>query len=766
MSKKKESAGKAASLDTDTIVLHPYTEDAYLRYSMAVVRDRAIAQIQDGQKPVQKRILYDMRDLGLSSDAKAVKSARVVGDVLGKLHPHGDSSVYDALVRMAQGFTLRYPLIHGEGNFGSRDGDPAAAYRYTECKLAAFSDILLSELDRGTVDFVNNFDNTRTEPAILPARLPVLLLNGSMGIAVGMASGIPPHNLIEVGRAVRQLIDKPKTSDAEMLAHILGPDFPEGGQLITPREEMLAAYATGRGTLHLRARYEVEELARGQWQLVITELPYQIKASSVLEEIEALCNPQASANAKSITQKQSNVKQAALMLLEKATDESGKDALVRLVITPRSSKQSVDELVSFLFANTELETTISINLTFIGLDGSPQTRGVAEMLRQWSQFRLKTVERRIAFDLEKLRRRIHLLEGRMLVFLNVDKVIKCIRESDDPKADLMAKFKLTDPQAEDILEMRLRALARLEGIRIEKELTDARVQEAHLVSQIATDKSLRKQVVSELDADIAKYGTPRRTIIKEEPRAKGQAAAAVTKSLVDDPITVLVSKNLWIRARPGHDLDPATVGWKAGDAEFAIIKTRTTHPVLFLDSTGRAYSIDGAAIPTSRGDGVPLSTLIELQDGAKLSHVFSDDSESEYVFCGSEGYGFRAPLKALVARPRAGKAFLTLQEGELPLRPVASNPKGFVACGSSDGRLLIFPMEELKQLDKGKGVKIMVLAEGEKMVALLVGEGEPWELPLEGKATKFIVKGEDWAKYCMHRARRGCQLPKKSVLAG
>lgn len=763
MSKKERQPEQNKNTSSaDEVLLHQYTEDAYLRYAIASVKDRALAQVQDGQKPVQKRILYAMRGLGLTGEAKPVKSARVVGDVIGKLHPHGDTAVYDALVRMAQNFTLRYPVILGQGNFGSRDNDPAAAYRYTECRLDPFSDVLLSEIDRGTVDFVPNFDNTHQEPRILPARLPVLLLNGSMGIAVGMASGIPPHNLEEIGKAAQRIIEQPKTSDEEILSCIQGPDFPDGGQIISSNEEIRAAYESGRGVLRMRARYEIEELARGQWQIVINELPYQVPPCRVLAQIESICNPQA--KGKSITQTQAYLKQAALSMLEKATDESGKDAPVRIVLVPRTAKQVPEELMAFLFANTDLETSVSINLTFIALDGSPRTAGIAEILKQWCTFRVDTVRRRITFDLEKIRRRIHLLEGRMVVFLNVEEVVKTIRESDDPKADLIQKFKLTEAQAEDILEMRLRQLARLEGIRIERELKESKAEAKKLEGHLSTDKALRKEVSAEFTADVAKFASARRTLIKTEQRAESQATVA--KSVIDEPITVLVSKNLWIRARAGHGIERASVTWKTGDDELAVIETRTTQPVCFLDSKGRAYSVDAAAIPSGRGDGVPLSSLIEIQGGARVLHVLSGEAATEYVFCGEEGYGFIAPLSALVSRPRAGKAFLTLKDTEQPLKPVRiENKKGFIACGSSDGRLLIFKADEIKRLDKGKGVKLLELAAGEKMVGLLHGAGEPWELPIKGKSKGFTVQGDDWRKYCMHRARRGCQLPKKGVLA-
>lgn len=1144
---RSATAVKSSGPDQD-LILHDYTEEAYLKYAIASVKERALAQVQDGQKPVQKRILYAMRSLGLKPGVKPVKSARVVGDVIGKLHPHGDGAVYDAMVRMAQDFTLRHPVIAGQGNFGSRDGDPAAAYRYcfaagtrvatefglvpieqipqlgtlfghakevltkpceipvriqvatrgesrpalfwvnsgfqdtvrvttrrgysvrctpnepflvlnnrlafewkdaqalkigdllclqrdprltleggspfvkgfregvetaqfagyfsgrvdefggrafalhfdtrksaltaqalalevfgtdlsteiqsidghfvltlsgvsvarfanelrrggelpqgrwfpetvfrastsevsnffyglmlstsgtykragvqyaelvlgsleaaqdakllllqrlgvisgryyeidenryvmriagkeplrklfaplakkpsklptaialaektqlephvaqaisplsssvcaesevgdyffdpvrgvacdektwvydltvpvthafiangfvvhnTECRLAAFSDVLLSELDRGTVDYKPNFDNTTDEPVILPARLPVIALNGSMGIAVGMASDIPPHNLREVVSACVSLVKTPETTDDQVLEHIPGPDFPDGGQLISSAHEVQAAYLSGRGVLRVRARWVTEELARGQWQIAITELPYQVSTKRVLEQIEAICNPQPT-KGKSISQQQAYLKTAALNLLEKATDESGKDAAIRLVLSPRNSKTDPEELMAFLFANTDLEASVSVNLTFIGLDGSPQTRGLPEMLRQWCTFRVQTVRRRVQFDLKQILDRIHLLEGRMIVFLNVDEAIKVIRDSDDPKASLIARFRLSDRQAEDILEMRLRQLARLEGIKIEQELKKVQAEQAKLESYLGSESAMRALVIQELEADAATYGEDRRTLIKAERRAESQAS--ITKSVVDEPITILISRNLWIRARPGHDVDVTSINWKTGDGPLAIVKARTSQPVVMIDSKGRAYSVDAAQIPTGRGDGVPLPTMIELQEGAKLLYVLAGDPEQKYVFAGANGYGFKASLSALVARPRAGKAFLTLEDGETPLPPVKiESDQGFIAAGSSDGRLLIFPVEDVKAIDKGKGVMLLVLAEGAKMCALHFGSGEPMTLPLSGgKSDKILVKGDDWRKFCMRRARRGCQLPKKSILA-
>lgn len=747
------------STDYQTLLIHPYAEKSYLDYAMAVVTHRALGQVEDGKKPVQRRILFAMHDMGLTHAAKPRKCAAMVGEVLGKYHPHGDASVYDALVRMAQPFTLRYPLIEGQGNFGSRDGDAAAAMRYTEARLTPVASLLLSELDAGTADFIPNYDGSHTEPNRLPARLPFLLLNGAIGIAVGMACDLPPHNLREVAAAAIAVLQNPDVSVDELLDLMPGPDFPTGGQLISSRSEIRAAYGTGRGLLRLRARWKKEELARGQWQLVVTEFPYQVSAKKVLEEIEVLTNPQPRPGKKTLDQQQINLKQVALEFLEKVADESGKEDDVRLVISPRSSKLNPDELMAFLLANTSLEQSVSVNNTAIGLDGRPATKDLKTLLSEWVAYRVETVTRRTRHSLDGILRRIHLLEGRMAVYLNVDEVIQVIRNADNPAADLMAKFALTKVQADDILEMRLRQLARLDGIKVEKELAASRVEQARLETLLADSSAMRQLIVGEITADAEKFGDDRRTLIQEEARTTTQPV------VVDEPVTIILSKNLWIRAKSGHDLPEDSISYRAGDSQMFVLPARTTESIYFLDNLGRAYSVAVSALPTGRGDGAPLTAFIELQPGARIMHAIAGSSEESFLFAGQNGYGFRAPLKALLSRQKAGKAFLTLEEGELPLPPVPARP-GYVVCGSSGGKLLAFPVEEVKTLDKGgKGVQLMVLDDG--LISHLTCTPEPrytgWAR-IGDKRLPVDIAGDDWSRHCLHRARKGAFLPKHAVL--
>ena len=755
--------------DRSELPLASYAEDSYLKYAMATVKDRALLQVEDGQKPVQRRILYAMLMLGLTPDAKAVKSARIVGDVLGKYHPHGDQAAYQAAVRMAQNFTLRYPLIKGQGNFGSRDGDPAAAMRYTEAKLSAFAaGLLLEELKQGTVDYKDNYDGSEKEPVLLPARLPLTLLNGTMGIAVGMASNIPPHNLREVASAAVFVLQNPGATAAEVLAHLPGPDFPTGGQLISSPGEIANAYATGRGSLRIRSRWHREELARGQWQIIVTELPYQVSSKQILEELDTLTNPQPLAGKKQLTQQQINLKQLSLEFLERASDESDKAANVRIVLAPRTSKIDEAAMMAFLLANTSLEDTFGLNFTMLGLDGSPQTKGIVTILQEWCHYRTITVRRRTQWQLDQASKRIHILEGRMAVYLNLDRVIATIRTAEEPRTDLMTEYSLSEIQADDILEMRLRALNKLEGAKIERELADLRKEAERLDALLKSDSALRKLVVKEIEADSAKYGDDRRTLIKPEARAAGAGVAA--RTVVDEPLTVILSKNMWLRARPGHDLDLATVTYKPGDKEFIVLKTRTTLPVVFMDSMGRTYSIQASEVSTGRGDGSPLSTMIELQAGASIVHALSTSPEQMFAFAGQGGYGLMAPLQSCIASKRAGKAFLTVDAGELPMAPVqvSKDAPGWVAVGSSDGRMLAFPASEVKSLASGgKGVMLMVLEEGQTLTVVRYLE-EPrvsGTLTVKDKEVAFDLKGAEFEKHLGKRARKGCQLPKKGVWA-
>ncbi len=736
--------------DSGALPLDRYAEQAYLSYAMSVVRSRALPQVEDGLKPVQRRILFAMNEMRLAATAKHVKSARVVGDVIGKYHPHGDSSVYDAMVRVAQDFSLRYPLVDGQGNFGSRDGDGAAAMRYTECRLTPIADLLLSELDRGTVDFVANYDGTMREPRLMPARLPFVLLNGASGIAVGMATEIPPHNLREVAEAVKLLIRKPEAALEEVLPLLPGPDFPGGGQLISSPGDIRDAYATGRGSLRMRARWRIEDLARGQWRVIVEELPHGVSTASVLSEIEAITNPQPRAGKKDVSQEQKNLKQVMLGVLDSVRDESSDKAPVRIVLEPRTSKIPQDEFMAVLLAHTSLEASVPVNMTMIGsfggTGGRPAQKPLLTVLREWIEFRHVTVERRSRHRLNEVERRLHILDGRLAVFLRIEEVIRCIRESDEPKADLMARFGLTAIQAEDILEIRLRQLARLEGIKIEKERGELREEEAGLRKILGDHKELTKLVVKEITEDAKKFGDDRRTLIEAEA-----ATALAEVAIPDEPVTVIVSQNGWVRARQGHGIDPNTISYKAGDFPFLVAESRTVWPLVIVDTLGRAYSVRVADLPGGRGgrggDGVPLTTLIEFQDGAKLAQALTDAPEAQYVFANSGGYGFIASVADLVSRQRAGKAFMSLDKGEKPVKPAkvsrGDTPLSLAAI-SQNGRLLVFPLAELKVMARGRGLIIQDIDAKDALAGVAVGTtafvvagagrgGKPVELRIAGK---------------------------------
>jgi len=559
--------------DGDSVQLGLYAEKSYLEYAMSVVKSRALPQVEDGQKPVQRRVLFAMHELGLAHGAKPVKSARIVGEVLGKYHPHGDQSAYDALVRIAQDFSLRYPLIDGHGNFGSRDGDGAAAMRYTEARLTPIAELLLAEIDKGTTDFIPNYDGAFEEPVLLPARLPMLLLNGASGIAVGMATEIPSHNLGEVAEATIALIRNPELNVSDLMSYIPGPDLPGGGQIISARRDIQSAYETGRGSLKLRARWEKEELARGQWQIVVTELPQGTSAQKVLEEIEDLTNPKVKKGKKALSQEQVQTKQLILSVLDRVRDESGKDCAVRLVFEPKSSRQSPDELMTLLLAHTSLETGLSINMVMIGRDGRPGQKSLKHILQEWIDFRFVTVTRRIEHRLGQVNDRIHILEGRLIVFLNIDEVIRIIRESDEPKAALIARFNLSDRQAEDILEIRLRQLARLEGIKLEQELSELKNEKEELEHLLATPAAMQKLIIKEIEADRKKYADPRRTLIEEAEKAVLEVA------VVDEPTTIILSEKGWLRSRQGHGIDLQTLTFKDGDTLLAAIECRTVDQI-------------------------------------------------------------------------------------------------------------------------------------------------------------------------------------------
>ena len=759
------AAKPAATLPDDAMPLDLFAEQAYLAYAMSVVKSRALPQVEDGQKPVQRRILYAMHEMGLRAGAKHVKSARVVGDVLGKLHPHGDSSVYDAMVRIAQDFSLRYPLADGQGNFGSRDGDGAAAMRYTEIRLTPIAELLLSEIDRGTVDFRPNYDGNFKEPVLLPARLPFVLLNGASGIAVGMATEIPPHNLNEVAQAAIHLVRNPAATTADLLAHIQGPDYPGGGQIISPPAAIHDAYQNGRGSLRLRARWRHEELARGQWRIIVTELPHGVSVAQVMAEIESVTNPQPRSGKKDISQEQKNLKTAVLSVLDLARDESSDKETVRLLLEPKSSRQDPAAFMAVLLANTSLEISASINLTMIGCDGNPQQKNLRQIISEWVDFRYLSVERRTRLRLDEVDKRIHICDGRMIAFLRIEAVIRVIRESEEPKASLMQAFGLSQVQAEDILEIRLRQLARLEGIRIEKELGELQGERKGLQALLDSRSALTRAIIREIEADAKKHGDSRRTRI-EAVAATPSGRTELKMNLPDEPVTVILSSAGWLRSRQGHGIAPENIGYKTGDSAFAVFETRTTWPLLLLDTHGRAYTIPVAAIPGGKGDGVPLTTLVEFQEGGRMSQAISAAPEARYLFANSGGYGFVATLADLIGRNKAGKAFMTLEAGETVLPPVAVTGT-HVFAAASNGRLLVFAASEMKTLAKGRGVIIMTLERDCMLSSLGYCDGQRLSLACRerGKQFVFTLAGVDMAKYLLHRARKGCQLPGKKLPA-
>ena len=750
----------------EAITLGRYAEQAYLDYAVSVVRGRALPDVGDGQKPVQRRILYAMQAMGLAAGAKPVKSARVVGDVLGKYHPHGDQAAYDAMVRMAQNFSLRYPLVDGHGNFGSRDGDNAAAMRYTEARLTPFARLLLDELDEGTVDFIPNYDGSQQEPQQLPARLPIALLNGASGIAVGMATEMPSHNLGEIARACVALLRNPKLPDEELRALVPGPDFAGGGQIITPAADIAQIYATGRGSLKARARWQFEEMARGQWQLVVHELPPGASCQKVLEEIEELTNPKIKTGKKSLTPEQQQVKGMMLNLLDAVRDESGKDAAVRLVFEPKTSKVDRDEFVNTLLAQTSMESNVPVNLVCIGIDGRPRQKGLRDILVEWLAFRTDTVTRRTRHRLDKVIDRIHVLEGRMVVYLNVDEVIRTIRESDEPRAALMARFKLSERQAEDILEMRLRQLARLEGIKIEQELTDKRAEQGRLQELLDNPSSMKRVIVKEIESDAKQYGDERRTLIETAERA------VIEAKVPDEPVTVIASQKGWLRARQGHGHDAAQFVFKQGDEIYGAFECRTTDTLVALADNGRVFSVAVAGLPSARGDGQPVTAMIDLEAGTRIVHMIAAAPDTRWLFATRGGYGFAAGLGDLFSRNKAGKQFITLEEGDAILRPVplfAGADK--VALLSGKGKFLVFGLDEVKvQPGGGRGTILMGLDDKDGLAQVVpIGAGGLRATGVyRNKPTEDVLAGKELGPYLSKRARKGRLLdvrPKDPVLS-
>lgn len=718
----------------DYLLLGQYAERAYLAYAMSVVKGRALPDVADGQKPVQRRILYAMKDMGLVHGSKPVKSARVVGEILGKYHPHGDASAYDAMVRMAQDFTLRYPLIDGIGNFGSRDGDSAAAMRYTEARLTPIAELLLSEIDMGTVDFIPNYDGAFVEPTVLPARLPMILLNGASGIAVGLATEIPSHNLREVSAAAIALLKQPTLDTAALMQHLPGPDFAGGGQIITSPEDIQVIYAQGKGSIRVRARYEIEKLARGHWRAIVTELPPGTSAQKILAEIEEQTNPKPKTGKKNLTQEQMNTRTLMLSLLERVRDESDGQAPVRLVFEPKSSRIQPDEFMNTLLAQTSLEGNVAINLVMMGQDNKPAQKNLIQILREWLDFRILTVTRRLEYRLEQVEKRIHILQGRQTVFLHIDEVIRVIRESDEPKQELISAFGLSEIQADDILEIRLRQLARLEWIKLETELNKLQQEREQLVSLLENEIAKKNLVIKEIEVDTKLYGDNRRTLIQPAERA------TLTQMTADEPVTLVLSKKGWLKTRVGHNLDLSQTTFKEGDGLMQAVEGRTVWPVILLDSHGRAYSVDAASIPGGRGDGVPAGSLVELDQGATIVAMLTALPQQHYLLANSGGYGFVIAFKDLVSRTKNGKVVMTVNDNETLLPPLPVPAKSLSAGSqteliavSSANRLLAFPLLELKVMAKGRGLQIMSLPSDETLNFIVLSDSPEFTLETQGK---------------------------------
>ena len=726
----------------ERLPLKVFTEKAYLDYSMYVILDRALPHVGDGLKPVQRRIIYAMSELGLSSASKHKKSARTVGDVIGKFHPHGDSACYEALVLMAQPFSYRYPLVDGQGNFGAPD-DPKsfAAMRYTESKLTRYAEVLLRELGDGTVDWTPNFDGTLEEPVLLPARLPNLLLNGATGIAVGMATDIPPHNLREVAAACVRLLEEPKTTAAEIGKLIPGPDLPTGAEIITPRDELARVYATGNGAFRARARFEIED-----GEVVVTELPYQVSGARVLEQIAV------------------QMRAKKLPMIEDLRDESDHEHPTRLVITPRSNRVDVEQMMAHLFATTDLERSYRVNLNVIGRDGRPRVSGLKTLLEEWLTFRVDTVTRRLAYRLERVNARLHILDGLLIVYLNLDEVIRIVRTEDEPKPVLMSRFKLSDPQAEAILETKLRHLARLEEMKISGEQGELTRERDELEKTLKSKAKLKRLVRDEIVEDAAKYGDARRSKLVE--RAAAQAIDE-TELLVSEPVTVVVSKSGWVRAARGHEIDPRTLSFKTGDEFRSVARGRSTQQAVFLDSTGRAYSLAAHTLPSARGQGEPLSGRLDPPDGATFAGVMIGEPDERWVIASSAGYGFVVRLGELHGRNRAGKAVLKVPEGATVLAP-APRPSAdgtLLAAVNSDGRLLVFPVAELPELPRGKGNKIFGIsskkaAAGEESLVAIAAIAPGQTLRLQVGERQMALAFKDLADYRGERGQRGAVLPR------
>ncbi|KUM53429.1 DNA topoisomerase IV subunit A [Rheinheimera sp. EpRS3] len=736
---------------TETVISHDgieqlplrrFTEEAYLNYSMYVIMDRALPHIGDGLKPVQRRIIYAMSELGLSHLAKYKKSARTVGDVLGKFHPHGDSACYEAMVLMAQPFSYRYPLVDGQGNWGAPD-DPKsfAAMRYTEAKLSRFSEVLLSELGAGTTDWLPNFDGTLEEPKVLPARLPHILLNGITGIAVGMATDIPPHNAREVAHACAALLDNPQSSVTDLMQYVKGPDYPTDAEIISPAHELAAIYETGRGSVKMRAVYSQED-----GDIVITALPHQTSGSKVLEQIAA------------------QMQAKKLPMVSDLRDESDHENPTRIVIVPRSNRIDVEQLMQHLFATTDLEKSYRVNINILGLDQRPRVKNLLEILTEWLTFRRDTVRRRLQYRLDKVLDRMHVLEGLLIAFLNIDDVIRIIRTFDDPKAELIAFFGVTERQAEAILELKLRHLAKLEEMKIRGEQDELAKERDKLQGILGSEKKLTKLIRDELLADAEKYGDERRSPIV----MRGEAKALSEKELLpSEPVTVVLSEKGWVRCAKGHDVDGNALSYKAGDAFKALASGRSNQLAVFIDSSGRSFATEAHELPSARGQGEPLSGRFAVVAGESFDHVLLGEEKQALLLASDAGYGFVAEYSDLLSRNKAGKAVLSLPVGAKVLPPlVVKQPEtDLVLCISNEGRMLVFPVADLPKLSKGKGNKLMSIpsaraASREEYVCQLAIVPADGSVTLVAGKRKLGLKADDLAHYHGERGRRGNKLPR------
>ncbi len=722
--------------------LADFTEQAYLNYSMYVIMDRALPHIGDGLKPVQRRIIYAMSELGLDADSKHKKSARTVGDVLGKYHPHGDLACYEAMVLMAQPFSYRYTLVDGQGNWGAPD-DPKsfAAMRYTEARLSRYSESLLNELGQGTVDWVPNFDGTMQEPATLPARLPNLLLNGTMGIAVGMATDVPPHNLKEVAAACVRLIDEPQASVDVLMEHIKGPDYPTEAEIITPAADLEKMYKTGRGSVRMRAVYHEED-----GEIVITALPHQVSGAKVLEQIAA------------------QMQAKKLPMVADLRDESDHENPCRIVIIPRSNRVDVEDLMQHLFATTELESSYRVNMNVIGLDGKPQVKDLRTLLSEWLHYRINTVRRRLQFRLDKVEKRLHLLEGLLIAFLNMDEVIHIIRTEDAPKQALIDRFALSEAQAEYILETRLRQLARLEEMKIRAEQDALNQERSGLLELLGSEGKLKTLVRDEIIQDAEQYGDDRRSplVVRSEAKALSEADLMPSES-----ITVVLSEKGWVRSAKGHDVDGTSLSYKAGDGFLAQVQGKSNQFAVFLDTTGRSYSLAAHSLPSARGQGEPLTGRLSLPPGASVEQVLMPDDNALYLLAGDGGYGFVVKGEDLQAKNKSGKALINLTEGAKLLKPLMVNSleTDWVAALSNEGRLLVFRLNELPQLNKGKGNKILSIPSDraerrEELMTHLTLLKEGQGLVITSGKRNMTLKPADLEHYKGTRGKRGNMLPR------